>query len=232
MQAQQARVSGEELKQIVIADIALIIGFALVFSGGLLGAIKDPHTFLLYIPVAAVGVTLSFVLHELMHKFFAQRYGAVAGFRSSQIGLIITLGSSMFGFLLGLPGATYVYASNFTRKENGIVSLVGPLTNIVIFFIALVALIALQSKIGNGLLGDAIAFTMFINLWLAFINMLPIMPFDGAKVFYWNKLVYFPMMLAIIILLVVFESSVFSLYTLLLVLILSYIMSMSYRLVL
>jgi Zn-dependent protease len=59
--------------------------------------------------------------------------------------------------------------------------------------------------------------------------MLPIMPFDGAKVFYWNKAVYIATMGAVLVLLFLFEGNAISITTLLFVLILAYFMSSFYR---
>ena len=132
--------ASEELKDIIVADIVLVVAFSLALSGGVANIISggaSVGSFLLLLPIAALAVTLSFVLHELMQKFVAQHYGAVAGFRYSASGLVITLLTGAFGFLLGIPGATMIYASRFTKRENGIVSLAGPLTNFAVFVVRL-----------------------------------------------------------------------------------------------
>ncbi|MEM3841392.1 MAG: hypothetical protein QXN59_01710, partial [Candidatus Micrarchaeaceae archaeon] len=123
--------TSREIKDIITADIALIIAFSLTLSGGIIGAAEGYSRFGFFalIPAVALSVSLSFVLHELMHKFVAQHYGAIAGFRTSYNGLIITLLTGAFGFLLGIPGATMIYTNSFTRRENGLVSIAGPLTN-------------------------------------------------------------------------------------------------------
>src|SRR5271157_1329630 len=121
-----------EIKEIAIADLVLIFAFSLTFVGGVFGFAQGAFSlsdFLLLVPIVAMAVTLSFVLHELMHKFMAEHYGAIAGFRTSYPGLMITFITGMFGFLIGIPGATVIYASTFTKRQNGIVSLAGPLTN-------------------------------------------------------------------------------------------------------
>jgi len=56
----------------------------------------------------------------MMHKLTAEKYGAIAGFRTSPYGLAITLLTSSFGFLFGIPGATMIYTNSFTRREDGI----------------------------------------------------------------------------------------------------------------
>ena len=160
----------QELHDIVVADVALMFAFSLVLSGGVFMLFSSPRSFftllLLYLPISAVAVSLSFVLHELMHKFVAQYYGAIAGFRTSYNGLVITLLTGAFGFLFGVPGATMIYASSFSRKENGLVSLAGPLTNVAIFAV----FVAVFYAINHGAVSIAsqiISPTSYVNLLIA-----------------------------------------------------------------
>ncbi|MCL5008054.1 MAG: site-2 protease family protein [Candidatus Marsarchaeota archaeon] len=215
-----------EIKEIVIADIVLTIAFSFTLLGGIenLTGYSALMNLLLFIPISAVGVTLSFVLHELMHKFVAQRYGAIAGFQSSRSGLLITIATGLFGFLLGIPGATMIYADRFTKRQNGIVSLAGPATNFVVFL----AFLAIR-VFGNptGYLLELVSIVMFISILLAFFNMLPIMPLDGSKVLAWNPYVYFATMGVIFILTLLFTA--ISLTEIILMFIIALIFSMFYR---
>jgi Zn-dependent protease len=236
----------QEIKDIIIADAALIIAFSLVLSDGIFGLISNPGAFLskfvLFIPIAVVAVSLSFILHELMHKFVAQYYGAIAGFRTSYNGLIITLATGAVGFLLGIPGATMIYTNSFSRKENGIVSLAGPLTNFAVFavFLAIFYIlnphsaftsIAIQLSSPSSYINLLIAFTVFISLWLAFFNMLPITPLDGSKVLAWNAPVYIVMLAAIIglLLLTGIIPQIIPLFDLIYVFFIALLFSMFYR---
>ncbi|EQD44765.1 peptidase M50, partial [mine drainage metagenome] len=146
-----------------------------------------------------------FILHELMHKFVAQHYGAIAGFRTSTTGLLVTLATGAFGFLLGIPGATMIYTNYFSKRQNGIVSLAGPMTNFIVFGVFLAIGIIFGNSLG-GYLQLAVSFTLFISIFLAFFNMLPIYPLDGSKVLAWNKEIYMATMGVIFALMVLFTG--------------------------
>ncbi len=193
----------EEIKDMLIADAALTIAFAMIMPSIMqylgLPAIGNGTwlvSTLYYMPIALVAASISFILHEYMHKRTAQHFGAVAAFRRSDMGIIITLVSGFVGFLMALPGATVIYTNSFTRRENGYVSLAGPLTNFAIF--GIVAIISLFIHSGNAYVQNAVFAIMFISMWIAFVNMLPIYPLDGSKILHWNKLVYGTVLIATI----------------------------------
>ena len=200
----------QEIKELLTADLVLTFAFSLVVIGGISNIGVLWPVFLYFIPIAFVAVSLTFILHELMHKFVAERYGAIAAFKTSMGGLGITIITSLFGFLIGIPGATVIYTNNFTRREEGIVSIAGPLTNFAVFivFFAIGFLFyhnflgGVISTLGSGFvhntyLHNLINFTLFISILLAFFNMLPIYPLDGSKVLRWNKGIYILAMIII-----------------------------------
>ncbi|MEM3241150.1 MAG: site-2 protease family protein [Candidatus Micrarchaeaceae archaeon] len=182
-----------ELEDMLIADLVLAVAFDFAFNGGIEG-LPSTGGALLFFPIALVAVTFSFVLHEYMHKVVAQHYGALAAFRKSNTGLLITLLTGIFGFIIGLPGATVIYTNSFTKKEDAYVSLAGPLTNFAVFAVFL-TLDLLPFHINY--LHEMFSFTMLVSIILAFFNMLPIFPLDGSKVFRWNKIVYFAVIASI-----------------------------------
>ncbi|HIH50436.1 MAG: site-2 protease family protein [Candidatus Micrarchaeaceae archaeon] len=185
--------SPTEIRDILISDIVLTLAFSLALVGGVSAfqgnSAKAIAQFEQLLPIAALAVTVNFVFHELMHKFFAQRYGAIAEFRMFYTGLIITIFTSLFGFLIGMPGATMIYTQGFTKKQNGIVSIVGPLTNLAVFG-AFLAFALLTHPPTSSFLSSALSFVIEISVLLAFFNMLPIFPLDGSKVLTWSKPVY------------------------------------------
>ncbi len=191
--------SQREVRDILIAWIALGLAFTIAYSGGLAGGILISGTnFLSDYFIAFVAVGSGFVLHELMHKFSAERYGYWAEFRIWTMGIVLALVTSTLGFIFAAPGATYISGNNITERQNGIISLAGPATNIVIAFIFL-----LVGFVGTGIFVDLGFIGFEVNLFLATFNMLPIMPLDGAKVFRWNKAlwagVFVPLLAGIVV---------------------------------
>jgi len=188
-----------EVRDILIAWAALALAFTIAYSGGLAGgsSLFSGGNFLSYYFIAFVAVGSGFVLHELMHKFTAERYGYWAEFRIWVMGIVLALVTSTLGFIFAAPGATYISGNNITERQNGIISLAGPATNVVIAFLFL-----LVGFVGTGIFVE-LGFVGFeVNLFLATFNLLPIMPLDGAKVFRWNKLiwavVFVPLLLGVI----------------------------------
>ena len=231
----------KEIREILVADIILILAFDLTIIGGISSLREYYPTFIYFLPITAVGVTLSFVLHELMHKFVAQRFGAMAAFMRSSTGSIITILSALFGFLIGIPGATVIYSNSFTRREQGYVSLAGPLTNFMVFLVFLAIGVLLYPNFLNnvldtfgnyaslGYIQNMINFTLFISLLLAFFNMLPIPPLDGSKILAWNKPVFVAVILVIFILFVSIMP-LFSFISMMAIwLVIAFLFSMFYR---
>ena len=149
--------------------------------------------------VSFVAVGSGFVLHELMHKFTAERYGYWAEFRMWVMGIVLALITSTFGFIFAAPGATYISGNNVTPRQYGIISIAGPATNVVIALVFL-----LVRTVGTGIVYDIGLVGFPVNLFLATFNMLPIMPLDGAKVFRWNKLLWVAAFLPLLVGVLVF----------------------------
>jgi len=177
-----------EKRDLLIAWAALSVAFGLVFArnGGLLFSFAT--SFL------AVGT--GFIFHELGHKFAGIHYGASAGFRKWDfgLGLAVLLGAvgflTGFGFIFAAPGATYIYSDSISRKQNGIISLVGPIINIVLAVALFLLSVFSSAFFPAGTVSGVFFFAAIINLYLAFFNMLPIPPLDGSKVIKWNALVW------------------------------------------
>ncbi|MFH1636967.1 MAG: site-2 protease family protein [Candidatus Woesearchaeota archaeon] len=182
----------EELKDIIKAWAAISLAFGIVLYGGP----KFELGFLFSFIIAGVTVGIGFLFHELAHRTVARYYGCRAFFKADPFMLILAIGMSLFGFVFAAPGAVYIlgYAG---KSRNGKISIAGPLTNIVLSALFLVTLvfathpsIALIGKYGH-----------MINAWLAAFNLIPFGPFDGKKVFAWNKWIWGATLAAAVVLL-------------------------------
>jgi Zn-dependent protease len=138
------------------------------------------RTNLLNLAILSIAFTLSFLLHELAHKFSAQYYNLWAEFRLTMQGALITLISIFLPFKLISPGAVMLVGSG-TRETVGKTAISGPITNIVISTFCII--IALFSQ-------SLFSIVAFINALLAVFNLIPFGVLDGLKVFRWNKITW------------------------------------------
>lgn len=185
--------SSNEIRDIVISFFVISLAFAILYSR------RDVSAVFYILPMVMVGVGLGFVLHEIAHKFTAMRYGYWAEFKLWVPGLLFALVSPFFGFIFAAPGAVHIYGNYMTDKENGIISLFGPLTNIVLAMIFLVLYIITSTTSIGGMIQDQwiiyilrLTFRLgfSINSFLALFNLIPLAIFDGAKIFRWNPLIW------------------------------------------
>jgi Zn-dependent protease len=167
--------SKKEIIDLLKAWVAISIAFGII--------LQDSVGFQTAILVAAISVGLGFLLHELAHKVAAQHYKCFAEFRSFDFMLLLAIGMSFLGFVFIAPGAVMIQGFVDYRK-NGIISVVGPITNLVL---AILFLILASFKI----FPIISQYGFLINSWLALFNMIPVWNFDGKKILAWNKPIYF-----------------------------------------
>ena len=170
------RFSSREIKDLIKAWLAITIAFTILKAG----IFSD--TFLHFFIISAIAVGLGFVLHELAHKFMAQKYGLFAEFRSFDFMLILAILMSFIGFILVAPGAVMIRGW-ITRVRNGKISFAGPATNFVLAIIFLTIFYF-------GILTELASYGAFINTWIGLFNMIPFGNIDGKKILNWNKPVY------------------------------------------
>lgn len=195
----------DEAVQIAISVLAISFALAIVFAQPS-GLANYPREFLLFLAPLIVTVGSGFILHEMAHKIVAIYYGAKARFRMWTQGLIFMLITSFVGVLFAAPGAVYIYSNNISRRENGVISIAGPLLNVglAFFFVALEFLAPVSQFFtfllfngpgfeGFGISGGTLQVWRFgaaMNLMLGLFNMIPAFPLDGSKVFAWNRLIW------------------------------------------
>lgn len=172
--------SRRELHDIFWSWLVITLAFTIVMAPGGL----SPAIFVIFI-FSALTVGIGFIFHELAHRTMARHYGCHAEFRGFPNMWFIALASSLMGFIFAAPGAVMI-SGHVDIRRNGIISLAGPVTNLVIAMIFLMSV---------PVLGTLAVFGYQINGWLAFFNMIPFGGLDGSKVLRWNKGVYFAVML-------------------------------------
>ncbi|HLD59852.1 MAG TPA: site-2 protease family protein [Candidatus Bilamarchaeaceae archaeon] len=186
----------EEIFEILVSVIAISIAFSLLFSGGIGGIpkiLRNLDEFLLLTFFSIVTAGTGFIFHEIAHKVSAIFYGAYARFKMWTNGLAFMMITSLFGFLFAAPGAVYIYSKNITQKQNGIISLAGPVTNIIIALAFVALSLTNEITVYLSIIGGSISIWQFgasINVMLALLNMIPVFPLDGSKIFNWNKVVW------------------------------------------
>ncbi len=178
--------SYKEIKDLFYAGIMISLAFAILLSGGYNALFSFNRGLIFAFVVSFFTAGIGFLLHELMHKYVAQKYRLGAEFHAFYNMLWLALLFSLFGFIIAAPGAVFIRGL-ISREKNGKISVAGPLTNI---FLAVLFLILLVLFKDGGLLEYFFRTGLTINALLGVFNMIPVMPFDGAKVRAWDKGIY------------------------------------------
>lgn len=183
------KIFSTEVKHLIIAWLVLTLAFSLKYA--FLSLTLFPFMFLIYLLTAGLG----FISHELAHKYSAKRYGHWAEFRMSAYGLLMAIVFSLISgghFIYAAPGATIIVPrsrlfgfATLTRRENGIIAISGPATNVLLSIIFLII-----SLLTGGLIGLIGRIGFVVNLWLASFNMIPFGGLDGKKVLEWNIIIW------------------------------------------
>ncbi|MEM3055362.1 MAG: hypothetical protein QXM52_06635, partial [Candidatus Bathyarchaeia archaeon] len=169
----------KEVKHLAIgAMLVMGIGLSLGISPVAYATLGSPIMLLVF----ALLVTASFILHELAHKFAAQKEGLWAEFRLMFVGIILTAISIISPlFKIISPGAVFI-AGFASKKSIGKISIAGPSTNIVLSAVLIVLWLTVNQPI--------LLFAATFNAWIALFNLIPFGILDGFKVFSWNKMIW------------------------------------------
>ncbi len=194
--------------ELLIAFVVLTVAFSIMLSGGFQRLSTE------WFVISGIGVGTGFLLHELAHKFAAQRFGYTAEFRLSMNGLLLTIISAAIGFLFAAPGAVVISGRAYnpgspyepatgnmdddeywdklsSRKVNRpelVISIAGVITNLLLA--ALFLILYKANFFNDWLLNQAFFFGFYINIVLAAFNMIPFGPLDGAKVLRASPLIW------------------------------------------
>lgn len=150
----------------------------MLFSGSLIAMISG-----------AVIVLVTITVHELAHGYIAYLLGDNTAKDAGRLSLnplahldplgAILLFVTGFGWAKPVPINPFYFKGNRSRGVM-LVSVAGPLSNILLAFI-LAMLIPLAVKF-NMSLAQIIASAIYLNIYMAIFNLLPIPPLDGSKI--------------------------------------------------
>ena len=180
-------IPARERRDLLISWFAIAAAFMLIF---IRGNRLFPEIIIFYFILSLFTVGLGFLVHEMAHKYMAIHYGYWAEFVMDATMLTVAIAiAALTGFVFAAPGATMIYGQSLSKRENGIISVIGPVSNLVLFVLfTLLAYVALSFE--NGILLTIAGVGMQVNGMLAAFNMLPIGNLDGGKVLAWNPLIF------------------------------------------
>ena len=176
-----------EKKDLLVAWIALSAAFTLAM---IWGHQFTPVILLQFFLISLLTAGIAFVIHEMAHKFTAMKFGYWAEFQMNSLMLVVAVAmAALMGIVFAAPGATMIYGQAISRRENGIISIAGPLSNIILA-VPFLGLYLLGPAAGIGILGLIGLVGVKINAMIAAFNLLPIGPLDGAKILKWNPVIF------------------------------------------
>ena len=178
-----------EIKHLLLAMVVLTLAFSFPLSqSGLFFGKIDADAFVYALPVSFFGLLTAFFVHELAHKFMAQKYGLWSEFRMFLGGLVFSLVLAVVtGVVFAAPGAV-MFRGEARRFEMGRIAAAGAMANIAIAAVTLLLYLVVFFEISY--IGKLIGFVCLVNALLATFNLLPFGPLDGAKVIRWNGIIW------------------------------------------
>lgn len=150
------------------------------------------------LPFVVLVLLIQFTVHEFAHAYAAYKFGDDTAYREGRVTLNPMAHLDIFGFILillagfGWAKPVPVRASRFKnpRMMSVIVSLVGPLSNLLLGIISIIAYVLLikagvMSSVSEGV---ASAIDVFFNYMIHFsfllfvFNLIPLPPLDGYRI--------------------------------------------------
>ncbi len=164
----------------------LKVWIVISFAFAVLNSSMFSFTFIIYFLISMFTVGIGILLHEIAHKYVAQKYGCSAEFRANdQMLLFSVILAVLFRGFFAAPGGVWIHG-HITKEKNGKISLAGPVANIFLALLFLgISFLPLPIFIGN--IAD---YGFTINAFIAMFNMIPVANFDGKKILDWSKLAY------------------------------------------
>ena len=148
--------------------------------------------FLIRAIVSMPGIIIAMVVHEWAHARVAYALGDYTPKLDGRLTLNPAAHVDLFGLLMlflvhfGWAKPVRINPSNFSnpRRDDILVSLAGPMSNLITAFLTLIVIIVLLKFDAPMTEGAAtvLQMIMIININFAIFNMLPIPPLDGSQI--------------------------------------------------
>lgn len=167
------------------------LGLTLVLS--ILGLRSGAQPFLY--PLLMVITAVSILAHESSHILVSKFYGLETVFKAWDSGLLFSLFLSALGVVFPSYGSTYIKPVDWRyeagSRKMGIIYALGPIVSILLAAVFLTLSVNTSSVLFKRVFGGGYT----INYVSALFNLLPIkaaggFPWDGRKIFTWNKTVW------------------------------------------
>jgi len=150
------------------------------------------------LPFIVLVLLLQFTVHEFAHAYAAYKFGDDTAYREGRVTLNPFAHLDLFGFILiliagfGWAKPVPVRASRFKnpRVMSVIVSLVGPLSNLILGIISIFAIVLISNSgiLSSASVGVVSAVEVFFKYmihysFLLFVfNLIPLPPLDGYRI--------------------------------------------------
>lgn len=180
-------------KRIIYVIIAILV------IGSIVQYARSPME-LLALVLTLPGVIVAITFHEFAHAFAADKLGDDTPRRQGRLNLnplshLDPIGFFMLVFLhFGWGKPVEINPTNFNRKrsmsaQEAIVSLAGPLMNIVIAFVLTIIVFAINVFVPSFIISQVGMIVMLtlemaisVNIGLGVFNLVPLPPLDGSKI--------------------------------------------------
>ena len=172
--------SRQEIFHILIAMAVLTVAFSFAFVN--YPPLSHIDEVIGFLPLSFLAIATAFFCHEIAHKYVGQKFGYWSEFRMYPRGLLFALFLGIVaGIVFAAPGAVQVFGRP-SKDEMGKIAVAGPLTNLILGLL----FVGIWYS-SSGIIATISFFVAYINVFLAFFNLLPFGPLDGAKIFRWKK---------------------------------------------
>ncbi|MEM4693807.1 MAG: AN1-type zinc finger domain-containing protein [Nitrososphaerota archaeon] len=176
------KASRKEIFQIILSTLLVsLVGISLI--GYLNLFILTPLIIILYV----TGFALSYLLHELAHRYVARTYKLKAYFKLDPIGSLLTFISAIPDLPIKFIAPGAVVVPGLTPPEiMGRIAFWGPTVNLILSIIFYISSTILKYLVIQSHFYVFLLLLAKFNAFIALFNLIPFGPLDGLKIIRWS----------------------------------------------